>query len=126
VNIKALPLSEVFDLTKDIEPKNTPPNLSKLCLATGRWGLYISLIGPNAPDEEYLKAAPYLGRSPELLVNRIGYFLFDHQDDMTYYFDCTVGDSGPTMWNDYAGATKVYALTCDPKGRLLNENTQED
>jgi len=35
----------------------------------------------------------------------------------------TVGDDGPTKLNDYNGPCRIYALTCDPFGQLLNENT---
>jgi hypothetical protein len=90
--------------------------------------MYISLSHkpgefPESTDE-YVKAAPYL-RYPEndtVLLNGFGFFLFDHQDDMEYAFDTTVGINGPTEWNDYAGPAAIYALTCGPDGKELDEN----
>jgi predicted membrane GTPase involved in stress response len=33
------------------------------------------------------------------------------------------GEDGPTAMNPYDGNVKIYALTCNPEGKLLNENT---
>lgn len=133
MNIKTVPLSEVYGGDSNgIESSNKSPvtSLSELCKKFKKWGMYISLghqpgVFPDSA-EEYIKAAPYL-RYPEnenVLVNGFGFFIFDHKDDLEHAFDITVGDSGPTLWNDYLGPASVYALTCGPDGIEIDENTQ--
>jgi len=119
--IKATPLSEVFKSTDGIQ------NLCQLCKDKGKWGMYVALITPNQgiSVDDYMKAAPYL-KYPEnesILLNGFGYFFFEHEDDMQYAFNVTVGDRGPNEWNDYAGPAKVYAVTCGPQGVEVDENT---
>lgn len=120
--IKSQSLSKVFN----VGGENGIPTLSSLCKSTGKWGMFIRLIGKNAPIEEYIKAAPYLKseENDSILVNGFGYFLFDHEDDMEYAYDLTVGEAGPTEWNDYKGPAIVNAVTCGPQGILINENSR--
>lgn len=123
-DIIASPLSLIYGLGDD-----DSQTIVNLCKKTGKWGMYISLghKPEQFPDsvEEYIGAAPYL-KNPEnktVLINGFGFFLFDHKDDLEYAFDVTIGDRGPTMWNDYQGPAVIYAVTCGPNGVEIDENT---
>jgi hypothetical protein len=123
--IIASSLETIYGLGDDEDSQT----ISALCKKTGKWGMYVCLGHKPGefPDniDEYIGAAPYLKypANETVLVNGFGYFLFDHRDDLDYAFDVTVGDNGPTMWNDYDGPASVYALTCGPDGVELDENT---
>jgi len=96
------------------------------CLFQRKWGLLLS-FNPDNLDEVY-KAAPYLkpkkGRTtPASVFDGECYFFFDTQTEMMHFYDQTVGDDGPTRLNPYNGPARVYALTCDPEGKLRTENT---
>jgi len=125
MDIKSTPLSEVYNILETGKAQN----LSSLCKKSGKWGMYVSLghqDGASKPGiGDYILAAPYLRHieNEPILVNGFGYFLFDHEDDMEHAFDITIGDSGPTKWNDYSGPASIYALTCNPEGVTLDENT---
>ena len=97
--------------------------LSQLCKTTGKWGLFIS-FDPEQPWDEIKQAAPYLAvaENQGILLEGFCYFL-DSEEEINYAFLQTVGDDGPTDLNIYKGEAKVYALTCDSKGVLRNENT---
>lgn len=101
--------------------------LERLCEATGKWGLFISIYEPEGGPFEAQLAAPYLDPdSPEhmqIIVDGCGVFLFDDYNEMERCYWQTVGDDGPTKLNDYNGQTRVYALTCDIYGQTMNENT---
>jgi len=105
--------------------------LQELCRATGRPGLYFRVNTP-ADDicvqvEETLKAAPWLRRDDEALMQCLmdgsGYLLFDSEAEMWDIFEQTVGDDGPTERNPYRGVGNVYAITCYANGELGTENT---
>jgi hypothetical protein len=122
---KSVPISEVYAILDT----GGAQSLCALCKKLGKFGMYVSLGHKSGefPNSiaEYHQAAPYL-RYPEnetIFINGFGFFLFDHQDDMEHAFDITVGDSGPTKWNDYEGPASVYAVTCGPDGVEINENT---
>jgi hypothetical protein len=120
VNIKSMPIEQVFVTIGDTGVQT----LMELCKSSQSYGMFIS-IPRHLSDEEVIKAAPYLA-DPEnspILVNGFGFFIFQHEDDLKYAFDLTVGDKGPNLWNDYKGPAKVYALTCGPDGVQLDENT---
>ena len=112
----------------------------ELCRTSGKWGLYISFSDLDTNDEliswEYglFKAAPYLKTNEDMDYEHIcvceqicsdgwGILLFDTEEEMEKYYNLTVGDDGPTDTNPYNGDYRVYALTCDPIGQLLTENT---
>lgn len=113
--------------------------LEVLCKATNKWGMYISFCTLDASDESYfddiVKAAPYLNFDDhtQIFVEGSAYLLFDSKEEMEEHYWCTVGDDGPTPdfikerlnigGNDYEGPCRVYALTCDPTGQTMNENT---
>lgn len=107
-----------------IEPLTGSGVFARLCGATKKWGLYIS-EQMGYPLEEFIKAAPYLNEEQfnQIIIERYGMILFDSQEEMNKYYDMTVGDDGPMPLNNYSGPARVYALTCDPNGQLLNENT---
>jgi hypothetical protein len=122
---KLVPPSEVYSVTES----DDAVGLCTLCKKSSKFGMYISLGHKPGkfPEsiEEYYLAAPYL-RYPEnetVLINGFGFLLFDNRDDMEHAFDTTVGDNGPTKYNDYDGPASVYALTCGPDGVELDENT---
>lgn len=100
---------------------------AELCRATGKWGVWVhfgSLEGVVAIGET-LKAAPYLNieEHGQLLSDGGGVILCEGEAECRRIFGMTVGDDGPTALNPYNGPFRVYALTCDPSGQLLNENT---
>jgi len=98
--------------------------LSSLCKSHEKWGMYISFVD-DTDLQEIFKAAPYLNTEAFMhtCVNGCGYILFDTEEEMMDLYHQTVGDDGPTKLNSYNGPARVYALTCDPQGNLLNENT---
>lgn len=95
------------------------------------------MITPNfhySNIDEVCKAAPYLnpktkfkfeGKNTigQVMGDGYGFFLFDTEAELNRYYESTVGDDGPMKYNKYKGPARVYALTCDPDGYLLNENT---
>lgn len=97
----------------------------ELCKSMKKWGMYISSSCSEEFIEEMPKAAPYLSweEHPQIIMDGNGILLFDTEKEMWHHYDMTVGDDGPTKLNKYKGHTRVYALTCDPDGQLLTENT---
>lgn len=71
------------------------------------------------------KAAPYLdiAKHMQIMADGTGYMLFDSEEEMDHIYYQTVGDDGPTKLNPYNGSIKIYALTCNPDGQTMNENT---
>ena len=98
--------------------------LPVLCKTKKKFGMYISFCEDQSWAETK-KAAPYLDLSTnhQIFVNGQAWLLFDDEEEMTTCYNQTVGDDGPTMLNKYKGRAAVYALTCSPTGKLLNENT---
>lgn len=100
--------------------------LSALCLRHKMWGMYASVSNPGLEHEEILKAAPWASESTSLwnlTVEDGVYLIFSSEKEMRAVYEQTVGDDGPTETNPYNGPARVYALTCDPEGNNLNENT---
>lgn len=97
--------------------------LQRLCESTGKWGIYIGFA--DVEDwHEVLKAAPYLTvDDAQVLADGSAYILFDTEEEMVAHYGMTVGDDGPTKANPYNGPAKVFALTCNPMGETLYENT---
>ncbi len=98
-----------------------------LCKSTGKWGMFLSFSAPEDELMELSKAAPYLNENLEnyyqIMVEDSCILLFDTEEEMEGHYNQTVGDDGPTKLNSYNGHTRVYALTCNPEGQLLTENT---
>lgn len=96
-----------------------------LCQATKKWGVFISFDWEDLPDYQSLEAAPYLNSDDDLqlLMDGCGIILCDTKKEMEGIYCQTVGDDGPTKTNPYNGPVRVYALTCNPAGALLSENT---
>lgn len=98
------------------------------CKTQGKWGMLVS-FDANQDLKEIQKAAPYLGPRdsespfPSGIFNGECYLFFDTEDEMRHAYHSTVGDDGPTPLNDYNGTARVYALTCNPNGKLMSENT---
>lgn len=92
-----------------------------------KWAIYISWVWPDAYEdhEELIKAAPYLNLEDDsqIIFDGCAILLFETEEEMQDIFYRTVGDDGPTKLNNYNGKIRVYALTCNPRGLLLNENT---
>ena len=99
----------------------------ELCKFKKKWGLYISFDWELDENnmEELCKAAPYLNvdEDIQLLSDGIGFILCDSEKEMLNLFEQTVGDEGPTKLNRYFGPAKIFAITCSPKGELLDVNT---
>lgn len=104
-------------------PDDSFTEFSCLCKNQKKWGIYISF--PDTSEVELFKAAPYLQEEmfKELLNSGFGYILLDSRAEMEELYNQTVGDDGPTVTNSYSGEFAVYALTCNPDGKLLTENT---
>ena len=98
--------------------------LSMLCKAQNKWGMFLS-FGNETDGDEILKAAPYLShdRFFHVRFNFGGYIFADTEEEILDLYNQTVGDDGPTDRNPYRGPASVYALTCDPAGLLITENT---
>lgn len=97
--------------------------MEKYCAHTNTWGIYISTQN-NVGIEELKKAIPYL--QFDELVFLVGGRLvlsFDTEAEMLECYNQTVGDDGPTKTNTYNGPVRVYAVTCNNKGVIQNENT---
>jgi len=100
----------------------TTQAMQELCKLTKQWGLYIGWCVPDDVSiQDVIEAAPYLKESP-LLYNDGGIIL-GTKEEIQALFEVTVGDEGPTKTNSYSGKARVYALTCGPDGRFMNENT---
>ena len=95
--------------------------LATLCRYTLKWGVYISFYPENLSDEIISKVAPYLNDKKFLDIRLIGhgYILLDTRKEMLSLYDRTIGDDGTKDEESF----RVYALTCDPNGTLLTENT---
>ena len=99
---------------------------SALCKATNSYGLLLSWPENDDMDwEGILQAAPYLSAQQHLqfLSDGGGVILSSFQEEIEKLYEQTVGDDGPTKANSYMGPVRVYALTCGPDGKFLNENT---
>jgi len=91
--------------------------------------MYIN-FDDNYPNlMEISRAAPYLdptnpdSNDTQILFDSNAILVFDNEQQMETAFNSTVGQDGPTRLNSYNGTAKVYALTCNAAGELLNENT---
>ena len=100
--------------------------LEALCIATKKWGLFISIFDDDNPVlfQEIVKAASFLDydNHGQIIVDKEGWFLFNSEKDMEEAYSKCVGRDGPTKLNSYEGDVVVYALTCDPEGYLITEN----
>lgn len=74
--------------------------------------------------KESLACAPYLDieSCSQVLGDGHAVIVFDTYDEMQNAYEQTKGDD-PNNINKYVGPTVVYALTCNAKGELENENT---
>jgi hypothetical protein len=95
-----------------------------ICKASRKWGVLIS-FGWVEDFNKVIRAAPYLDceKDVQILSDGEGIILCDTKEEMDSIYNQTVGDDGPTTLNKYKGKANVYALTCSPKGELMNENT---
>lgn len=107
--------------------------LQTLCKLKKKWGMFISFSDWDTQESpiidifEIIKAAPYLkcDEAGQIIVDKHGILLFDTQKEMDEYYYNTIGDDGPRKGykNRYNGPARIYAITCNPKGVLMNENT---
>ena len=107
----------------------------ELCKASEKWGLYISfdvdwywgtyVTDGKKANEIALATNRRLvdTRDHQCVVDGQATYLFDTEESMINAYLDIVGDDGPTEQNTYDGEVKVYAITCDPEGCLLTENT---
>ena len=105
--------------------------LQNMCKSNKQWGMFFSISNTDMDDyvtlyEEIYKAAPYLKEMEAMqnCMNGYGYILFESEEECRNIYLQTVGDDGPTKLNNYASdKVRVYALTCNPDGILMSENT---
>lgn len=109
----------------------------RLCKETGKWGLWLSLPNwmVNDPDypnitwnnyfDELVKAVPFLNLldHAQSIVDEKVCILCEDEEECEDLFWQVVGEDGPTKSNPYNGPIKVYALTYNPDGVIMNENT---
>lgn len=90
-----------------------------------KWGLFLVVIAAGNSLKEMLKAVPFLDRESGMWLRLNGQMavFFDTEADLQACYQTVVGDDGPTPTNPYNGKARIYALTCDPHGNLLCENT---
>lgn len=102
--------------------------LMELCKSTKKWGMLLSLDqhydgADKTGYEEALKAAKCINQDDiQMLGDGYG-ILLGTKKEIEHAYELVVGDDGPTKLNPYNGPATVYALTCDSRGRLHNENT---
>lgn len=99
---------------------------ASLCVATHQWGVFVSWPADAWPDEEILKACPWLAgneRFVQHLIDGMAIALCDGPIEAASLFHRTVGEDGPTTENPYTGPARVFAVTCDPNGELMHVNT---
>ena len=96
--------------------------LRVICKAKCKWGMFV-YFSTNDSFDEVVKAAPYLNKNAQILSDGRAYVITDTKEELDNFYYQTVGDDGPTKLNSYNGSAKVYALTCNPEGNFLNENT---
>ena len=102
--------------------------LQMACKASRKWGMYISFPSyqslQNSFEDhvsELRKSAPYIDDiGISALIDGFTYLLFDSEVEMFEAYRATIGDDGP--FHDGVNP-RVYALTCNPDGQLLSENT---
>ncbi|MDE2425651.1 MAG: hypothetical protein KGO96_07070 [Elusimicrobia bacterium] len=105
--------------------------LQELCKAKKKFGIKVHFVNPDVWDKEMSytgeikKAIPFLDEEQifELILNETAWLLFDTRKEMQTAYDSIVGDDGPTKLNPYNGPIRIYAITCNNKGQLENENT---
>ena len=104
---------------------------TSLCRLSEQWGVMLvfdeDFMATFDPETRTFPAAPWLDMDADhawqgVADNRL-FVLFDTEADMEHAYCLTVGDDGPTELNPYDGIGRVYALTCDPTGQMMNENT---
>jgi hypothetical protein len=100
--------------------------LAAMCVSHNKWGIYMSnsFDGEISPLE-LKKAAPFLPEDELVNFWHQGFavVLLDSEGEMRECYEQIVGDDGPTSSNSYSGPARIYAMTCDPAGRSLTENT---
>lgn len=93
-----------------------------------RYTIYFCICsdgGAACTASEVQRAAPHLteAQAQSLVDGHEVLIACESQNEMNERLRATVCDEGPTATNPYNGPVRVYALTCDPKGCLLSENT---
>ena len=88
--------------------------------------LSFQFMDENAGLDDMMKAAPYLNwdKHGQHIMDGAAVIVCEDYDEQQRLYWMTVGDDGPTKTNPYDGKkARVYALTCNAKGQLENENT---
>ena len=88
--------------------------------------LYFNFMDNDSGFDEILKAAPYIDFNHQMqaMLDGVAIVVCEDREEQQRLYLMTVGDDGPTKTNPYSGnKARVYALTCNEKGELENENT---
>ena len=107
---------------------------SHLAKALKKWVLHVGPVyntdGFEQHDNRYdfneaIKALGNLSRLEDLGIIAIdgATLVCDSEEECDRLYYNIVGDDGPTELNPYNGPYKAYALTFDPSGQAMNENT---
>lgn len=88
--------------------------------------LSFQVLAEDGGFDDIIKAAPYLdwGKHGQHIMDGVAVVICEDREEQQRLYWMTVGDDGPTKTNPYSGdRARVYALTCNAKGELENENT---
>lgn len=93
------------------------------CQLSGKWAVYLSM--PDYPCRQLIKAANFLSLKDDYQAMHDGEMIVmcDSERECEEVFSRVVGRDGPTVLNKYNGECRIYALTCNPDGQFMNENT---
>jgi hypothetical protein len=115
--------------------------IAQFAKLSNKWIVYLSWGGYYLSDrfdyQELLKAAPYLNtdlmqdeQAKEEIESAIiwstdnnAILTCETEEEAFYYFDRTVGDDGPTKFNNYQGRANIYAEIIDNNGNSITVNT---
>lgn len=106
--------------------------LSRLCKATGKYGLYLSFDpSEEFSPQDHQEACPFLDLSDvasdnedwQALMDEHMFVLCEDYEECYRLFESVVGDEGPTKTNPYNGDCRVFAMTINNNGEIENTNT---
>ncbi len=100
--------------------------LEALCKSHKKWGMSYHVNTPEPSREDFLASAAWvknLSEDEQLYAWFYGggYVLFDTEEELLSAYNQTLGDDN--KGDPREEKCSIYALTCDPNGCLINENT---
>jgi hypothetical protein len=122
---KFIPPLEAWKLSSQVQKLTGVELMQAFAKVSGKWCVFLSIDPLAGEISEACLAAPYLApdRDGQLIEDGYGVIVCETREEMERVFNLTIGDSGATLANPYCGDLKIYALSCDPDGILLQDNT---